>query len=160
MRKMTKRSAIIVGSAVAAIGVGAAAWAAGWAVLGEGDATAKSADIKKLTATATVTGNVYPGAQRGITLTVNNPNEFPVAVTPNSFKYKDITVTGGKDADTCKSKLTATAFGGLTEISGTGTVPADKSAVVTAKLTIGDLPQECAAKTFKLAYDFAGVSAA
>ena len=87
MRKMTKRSAIISGVAVAAIGVGATAWAAGWGVTGSGTGSAKASELKNLAATATLADNIYPGAKTKITLSVTNPNDFPVKLTASSFAF-------------------------------------------------------------------------
>ncbi|GID25382.1 hypothetical protein [Paractinoplanes brasiliensis] len=161
MRKMTKRSAIVTGVAVAALGIGATAWAASWLVTGSGSGTASAAKIEKLEATAKVNGNVFPGAKTTITLTVNNKNEFPVQIDPTSFVPKPVKVTpAGAEATTCANNLKPSAITDLKIIKGDGKVPAKSKAEVTADLLIGDLPQECAGKSFELDYDFSGTSAA
>ena len=157
MRKMTKRSAIITATAVAAVGVGAAAWATGWSLTGEGTATADAAEIKPLSATGSISGKIYPGATAGVTLKIVNDNDFPATFTASSIALRDVEVTKGDADGTCKKSLPAQLVTGTT-LSGTPRIEANESADVTAEVTIGALPQVCAGKSFTLKYTFAGVS--
>ncbi|XVU24682.1 hypothetical protein ACQPZJ_46985 [Actinoplanes sp. CA-054009] len=151
---MTKRSAIITATAVLAVGAGAAAWAAnGWTVNGKGTASAEGAEIQELKAHAAVIDKLYPGIVTKISLTVDNPNEFPVildkAINPTKFSVDP--------ADTkCQQGLAKAVKS--TDFPGNPTVPAKDSATVQSNLTIGDLPQECAAKKISLEYGFTAVS--
>ncbi len=162
MRKITKRSAIITGVTVVAMGAGAAAWAAnGWTITGSGTAQADAATITPLTGIATIAGKVWPGKATTISMQVNNSNEFPVNLTTTSFVPGQITVTpAGDDATACKTELTSSALEAVGNPSGSSTIPAFGNTTVTAALTVGDLPLKCAGKSFSLAYTFTGVSAA
>ncbi|MFF5079855.1 hypothetical protein ACFY36_22615 [Actinoplanes sp. NPDC000266] len=151
---MTKRSAIVTATAVLAVGAGAAAWAAnGWTVDGKGTASAEGAEIKALNAHAAVVDKLYPGVVTKISLTVDNPNEFPVildkAITPTKFTVDPATPK-------CEQGLLTAVKS--TDFPGTPTVQAKKSATVESNLTIGELPQDCAAKKIQLEYTFKAVS--
>lgn len=159
MRKITKRSAAIIAASVIAVGGGAAAWAAnGWGVTGEGEATAKASDIKKLTASADLgaTKRIYPGLVTTVNTSVANPNDFPVNLTAGKVTPTDVTVTGGADATACKN--------GLTEDMLVANLPAARinagatAATVTANVTIGSIPASCASSSILLKYTFAGTS--
>lgn len=69
--------------AVGVAGIGTAY--AAWAVTGTGSVTGTAAEIQPLTVTSTLTGPVYPGSTSGLSLTIANPNVFPVSVTGVSF---------------------------------------------------------------------------
>jgi hypothetical protein len=96
MRKITKRSAAVVGAIVIAIGGGTAAfaYASGW-FQGGGTATATSASIKPVTATIVIpdTAHLFPGATVPIKGSVTNPNEYKVEVT--GVTISDVTSTKG-----------------------------------------------------------------
>ncbi len=166
MRKNTKRSAVIAGVAVVAIGGGAAAWAAvnGWNVKGEGTGTAKAAEILLLTATSDMGAvKVYPGLVARVDVTVQNPNEFPVKTTNAAVDAYDVTVTGGTNAKKCKDGLTAESL--VAKFDPNAFVPkkqagAAGSATVGSTVTVGNLPEECAGGTFVVKYKFNTVSAA
>ena len=155
MRKMTKRSAIITGVAVAAVGAGAAAWAAnGWEIGGSGTAEAKAAEIVPLQAEGKVKGNIYPGLKTTIDLVVDNKNEFPVKLTPN---VKPTTYTVTPTTPDCFNGLTAAAVQ-TTNFPGDATIPAKEKKTVVSNITIGSLPEACAGKTLKVNYTFTAES--
>lgn len=89
MRKFTKRSTAVITAVVAVSGAGAA-WAA-WALTGEGSATATAGTAAKLEITGTSFAPLVPGGKSDVTLTVSNPNPFPVTVT--SVDFINITTT-------------------------------------------------------------------
>ena len=81
MRKMSKRAAAITATAAVAVGgFGAAAYAAGW-FKSTGTATASTASINEVVASATFGDKLYPGKTVTTTASVKNNNEFPVAIT-------------------------------------------------------------------------------
>ena len=155
MRKMTKRSAIVTAVAVAAVGAGAAAWAAnGWQIGGEGSAEAKAAEIIPLKAEGKVKGNVYPGFATTIDLEVDNRNEFPVQLSPG---VKPTTYTVTPNTPDCYNGLTGDAVK-TTNFPGDATVPAKQKKTVVSNITIGSLPQACAGRTIKVNYTFTAES--
>ncbi|MBU2671034.1 hypothetical protein KOI35_46810 [Actinoplanes bogorensis] len=119
MRKMTKRSAVVAGVAVAAIGVGATAWAAGW-FQGSSTTYAASSTIGEMTAfvdlrtqaTTTNPMRFYPGKTLTLTkVTVTNPNDYAVRIASVSA----ITVTNAGECTQSKAgfaltDLTTAAF--------------------------------------------------
>ncbi|MGK5679138.1 hypothetical protein [Actinoplanes sp. URMC 104] len=163
MRKMTKRSAIITGVAVVAIGSGAAAFAAGWGVKGSGTGSATASTIQDLKGSASVGDKVFPGAKTTISLTFTNPNDFPVVVDFSSFKPGAPTVKNDDDKKSCATGL-ASATKLIEDLKPKGAAPKvpgkGGSAEVGADLTVGDLPEACAGKEISFAYTFTGTSAA
>ncbi len=161
MRKNTKRSAVLAGVAAVAIGGGAAAWAAGWGVDGDGTAEATASTIKNLSMTSIISAKIYPGLSTTMSSAVSNENDFKVQLT-GSVTPKIITVTpAGAEADTCKTGLAAPGILN-TNFPGTPVIPAGaKNLKLTSTVTIGEnLPKACAGKTIKIDYGFTGVSAA
>jgi hypothetical protein len=77
--KFTKRIAVIGTVAALAVG-GGVAWAA-WLATGGGTGSASAGSATELTATVTTVSGLYPGATANVTVTINNPNPYPVAVT-------------------------------------------------------------------------------
>jgi hypothetical protein len=82
--KTSSRRRSLVATAVAAtlVATGGAAWAA-WRLSGAGTAstTASSALDLRLTARPRPDKPLFPGARTDLTVTVENPNPFPVVVT-------------------------------------------------------------------------------
>lgn len=157
MRKNTKRSAVIAGVALVAIGGGAAAWATGWGIDGAGDASATASTIKNLKATSTIGAKIYPGLRTTMSTAVTNENDFKVQLT-GSVTPKGVTVSPA-DAK-CESGLLKPGIL-TTDFPGTPEIPAGANGMnVTSNITIGDLPKECAGKTIKVDYTFTGVSKA
>jgi hypothetical protein len=160
MRKFTKRSAVIAGVTVVALG-GGAAWATitGWGIAGTGKANAKAADIKPLTATSTFNGNLYPGVTRTLTTKMTNPNEFKVKLTGEAAVANAIVTPDDADATNCETALkTPGAF--ITDFPGQPTLEVtDAEQDVTSTVQIGSIPETCAGKNIKIEYTFKGVSA-
>jgi hypothetical protein len=94
MGKMTKRSAIVASAvAVAVVGAGAA-WAA-WNLSGTGSANATAGSAEPLTVSNITVTSLTPGVTGNVTLTVSNPNPFPVKVT--GFTFTDPTKPASED---------------------------------------------------------------
>jgi hypothetical protein len=160
MGKFTKRTAVIAGVSALAIS-GGAAWAAfsGWDIGGEGKASAKAAQVKKLTATTTLTENLYPGSKSPLDSKIKNPNEFDVQLTGN-IKVESATVTpAGTEADTCAAAMKDDGMF-TTTFPGTPTLEAGEEKDVDGDVTIGNIPQACAGKTIKIDYSFTAKSLA
>jgi hypothetical protein len=94
MRKITKRSAAIIGATVVAIS-GGAAWAANSWFNGTGSAEAASSTVQTVTATATVADKLYPGKNANAAVTVTNPNDYSVLIT--DAKAPTVTVLSAND---------------------------------------------------------------
>jgi hypothetical protein len=158
MRKFTKRSAVVAGVTALAIS-GGAAWAAfsGWEIGGEGKASAKAAQIKKLTATTTLTDNLYPGSKSPLDSMIKNPNEFPVQLT-GQIQVDSATVTpADPDATDCQDAMTSAGMF-TTTFPGTPQLAAEEEKPVPGEVLIGNIPQTCAGKTIKINYSFTAKS--
>ena len=158
MRKNTKRSAVIAGVATVAIAGGAAAWAAGWGVEGDGEATATASTITKMSATSNINGKIHPGFQTTMSSAVTNQNDFAVKLT-GSVTPRIVTVTPANED--CRAAILSPGILN-TDFPGTPTIPAGANGfAVTSNITIGqNLPEACAGKVIKVTYGFTGVSAA
>src|SRR5947209_17221231 len=77
-----KKTALLLATVTTAIAAGAGY--AAWSTSTSGDANAKAATASALTlsdASASTTGDLYPGASGALKLKVANPNPFPVRIT-------------------------------------------------------------------------------
>ncbi len=112
-RRRHRRIAAFVAVSVAAFG-GAAAFAA-WTVGGGGSGTATAVSAQNLTTgTAATTAALYPGISgANLSLSVNNPNPFPVTITsvnadgaavPDATHASGCVTTGVAYATTATSK--------------------------------------------------------
>ena len=92
-RKKIAAVVVGVGLLAAAAGVAYAAWSSN----ASGSATAKSkTSVDSTIAPGTSLADLYPGAAKTITVTINNPNEYPVIVT--SISAGSSSATGADDA--------------------------------------------------------------
>ena len=165
MRKITKRSAAVIGAAVIAIGGGAAAWAAGgWSVSGSGTGDASAASINLLSAPSPMGPlPVSPGLVTTVTTKVNNPNDFPVLLNSNNVSPTDVVVTGGTspaNASACDASLTGAPTTLVAHFTGTPRIPGKATDYgVSSNVTVADtLPQTCAGTHIQVTYSFTGVS--
>lgn len=71
-------TAVVALLATASLGITATAAYAAWSVNGSTTATARTATATALSLTVSAPTGLFPGASRAITVTVENPNEFPV----------------------------------------------------------------------------------
>ena len=88
MRKISKRSAIVLGAAgvVVVAGVAYAAWSSS----GSGTGSVSSTTAVNSAITPGSSGSVlYPGGGTDFTVTIDNPNDYPVVVTGISAGSSD-----------------------------------------------------------------------
>ena len=155
MRTSVKRALVI--STAVAVTVGAGAAYAAWTVSGSGNAVAKAATaqpVSTVDASASVSGDLYPGATGSVALTVKNPNAFPIkisAITGNGA----ITASGG--SGTCTTTgVTFTDQTGLTlsvDAKGQSTVILDGAAAMSQASDDG-----CQGATFTIPVRITAVS--
>jgi hypothetical protein len=85
MRKITKRSAVIVTAAVVAVGGAGAAFAA-WSLNSSKDASTVAGKATPLNVTnLQIAGTLVPGTPVSVKFDAANPNSFPVAVSNITF---------------------------------------------------------------------------
>lgn len=164
MQKITKRTAIIAATAVAAVSIGGVALAAaGWLSSGTGSGTATAGEAQDIAASASVTGQLYPGAQRPLAVTLTNPNPYPVRVTGGA-----VTLTGVTGAPGCTPTNAAVAvtlpasFTGIVIPAATGETPGRAVPDPFANaVAMGDSDNACQNATLHFAFTgLTGVSSA
>ena len=186
MRKNTKRSAVIAGTAAVIIGGGVAAWAfSGWGVTGSGEGTAQGAEIKPLTATFALNKAIYPGAVLTSTANIKNLNTFGVqldgAARPATNVALDTDAVSAANSDAAVAKDAETSSKGRNCVSTVNEMLAKQNAtVITAsfpatpvipagapgtvgtpgQVRIGNLPQSCEGVALKVTYSFTGKNVA
>jgi hypothetical protein len=162
MRKITKRSAAVIGATVVAIG-GGAAWAAStdW-FNGTGDVTASSSDVKQVTATASVTDALWPKHSVDATLSIGNYNSYPVTATGIASGTLSVSAYDNAAAATAGT-LSQTCNGDQADISLGTFSPQDVGAGAWATptfskfVTMGaDAPLSCSNKVFKIHFTMTG----
>jgi len=95
MRKITKRTAVIVTAAAVVAGAAGAAFAA-WTLNSSVDASTTAGSATPLTVTGVqIVGVLVPGSINSVTFTARNTNTFPVAIS--NITYSDVTT----DKDAC-----------------------------------------------------------
>ncbi len=120
MRKMTKRSAVVASAvAVAVVGAGAA-WAA-WSLTGTGDTTAAAGKAAQLEVKGVSTTPLVPGATSDVTVTVTNPNQFPVLV--KSINFSDFKSNKEKCEGNNIEQVTSAKFPAGTTVAPGGSAP-------------------------------------
>lgn len=118
MRKISKRSAVVLGAVgvIAVAGVAYAAWTSSGT--GSGSVTATTSIDSTITA-ANSTSLLYPGGGTDFTVTIDNKNDYPVVVTSISAGSSGL-VNGSCAAGTVTSAA-VTAPTGTIAPHGTGT---------------------------------------
>lgn len=137
---MRKRTAVIAGIAVLAIG-GGVAYAA-WSSTGAGSGTvgSKTSVASVITPVAGTTG-LYPGGSVDFQVTISNPNDYPVKVTSIAAGASDETVDG-----CLAGTVTSAAVS-----NPTGTIDAGQSGTYTLQATMkADAADNCKSQTFSL----------
>ena len=116
-RKKIAAVVVGVGLLAAAAGVAYAAWSSN----ASGSATAKSkTSVDSTIAPGTSLADLYPGAAKTITVTINNPNEYPVIVTSISAGSSSATGTSNAClAGTVTTDARSLDATGLTQSDGT-----------------------------------------
>ncbi|MET8848967.1 hypothetical protein [Amycolatopsis sp. NPDC004625] len=129
MRKISKRSAVVLGAAgvVVVAGVAYAAWSSS----GAGTGSVSSTTSVNSTITPAGSGSaLYPGGGTDFTVTVDNPNNYPVVVTSISAGSSD--AVGGCAAGTVTSAVPSSTIGTIAaKGSGTYTLHATMSSTAT-----------------------------
>lgn len=146
-----------VGIALAA-GMAFAAWTSD--ATGTGQARSTVA-LDSTIAPGTSSADLYPGATKTVTVTVNNPNDYPVMVTSISAGSSPL-VNTGCTAGTVTSDARALDVAGLTQQDGTTKVISaggSGSYVLTTRMA-GSAADACQGQTFTMALTGTLVSAA
>ncbi|MEV0897704.1 hypothetical protein [Actinoplanes sp. NPDC049802] len=160
MPKYTKRSVALVTAGVVAVS-GGAAWAA-WSILGGGSATATAGSAADLEVTGASITALVPGGTSDITLTVANPNTFPVKVT--SLNFVGITTNkAGCDATAnvqfANESLPTEPATALDVPAKSGSVNGSKTITITGALSmIADADDDCQGAAFAIDTDVNGIS--
>lgn len=154
MRKITKRSAAIATAAVIGVGAAGAAWAA-WQVDTDAQVQASAGSAAKLVVTAQPVSGLYPGAKKAVTVSVANPNDFPVKIT--TITGPTVTVDGNPAG--CKTtgvKVIPTLAAPITlqKNLATTTVTIPDAIEMTNESETG-----CQGQTFRLNFTLVGQSA-
>jgi hypothetical protein len=159
MRKNTKRGLIAGAAAVATVGVGATAWAAGWLVTGGGHGSASTSALKPLHANVTVTGNIYPGRTGEAVALVDNPNDFPVlldGIAPTKFTATK--KTGGDNPECAASLTPGTITAALPDIPPRIAAAAVDQSLLLPIAVSPELDVACAGSTITMYYTLSGTS--
>ncbi|HEX7308238.1 hypothetical protein [Lentzea sp.] len=146
---MRKRTAVIAAVAIAALG-GGIAYAA-WSSTGSGSGSVGStAELNSTISPVNGAGGLYPGRTVSYSVTINNPNGYPVKVTG---------ISAGSSA-----LVNGCAAGTVTSPAVTdpaGTIAAGQSGTYTLQATMNaDASDACKAQTFSLPLTATLVSAA
>jgi hypothetical protein len=149
MRKLTLRTGIVAGGAVAATTF-AVAFAA-WTSNGTGSGTAQSIEDLTSSITAAVfVPDLYPGADKTVTVSINNPNAYPVVVTSISAGSSNAT-TGGCVAGMVLSDARTFDNAGLAKSGGGTQIAALGSGTYTLDVHMdADPANNCKLQTFTL----------
>ncbi|MGH9165255.1 MAG: hypothetical protein ACRDZW_07085 [Acidimicrobiales bacterium] len=146
------RKALAVPVALAALLAAGIAYAA-WSSTGSGSATGQSTtSVNSVIAPGTSAADLFPGAVKSVTVTVSNPNDYPVVV--NSISAGSSALVNGTCAiATVTSDARPTDSAGLDQTGGTvKTIAALGSGTytLTTHMTAGAL-DTCKSQTFTLA---------
>lgn len=138
-----------IGTALVGAGIAFAAWTS----TGTGSGTAQSTTSENSTISAGVyTADLYPGAVRSVTVTIDNPNDYPVivnSISSGSSALVNTTCTAG----TVTSDERTTDATGLTQSdNSTKTIAANGSATYTLTTRMAaSAVDSCKSQDFTLA---------
>jgi len=142
---------LLVLSVVAALAGAGVAYAV-WSSTGAGTATAQATtSVNSVIAAGTSAADLYPGAVKTITVTISNPNPYPVLVNSISAGSSGL-VNGTCVAGTVTSDARPTDATGLLQTDGTTKqIAAAGSGIytLTTRMTLGAL-DACKLQTFTL----------
>ncbi|MBL8775036.1 MAG: hypothetical protein JNK12_03855 [Acidimicrobiales bacterium] len=146
---MTKKIVALVGVLLGAAIVGAVAFAA-WTSSGAGFGTAQSTQDKDSAITAEASAaDLYPGAEKTVTVRITNPNDYPVIVTGISAGSSDAV----KDcaADSVRSDARDNARG-IDQVGDAGAViePNDSGVYELTTRMTNDPSNACKNQSFNL----------
>ena len=154
MNRTTKRL-VAVGAPIALI-VGAGIAFAAWTSTGSGSGTAQSTTAKdSVVAAGTSAADLYPGGQDTFTITVSNPNPYPIIVT--SIPAASSEAIGSCLAGSVTSDAVSTNPAGITQSNGStvkipgrvGTTDGTGTYTVTGHM-IADPDNSCQGQSFTL----------
>jgi len=139
MRKISKRSAVVLGAAGAVVVAGVAY--AAWTSTGSGSGSVTSTTSADSVISSTSTGTaLYPGGTTTFKVQITNPNAYPVVV--NGISAGSSNAVGGCAAGTVTSAVPA---------STPGTIAAGATGEYTLTATMsGDASDACKSQTFTL----------
>lgn len=146
----TSKRILAVGLPLAAVSLTGIAFAA-WTSTGSGSGTAQSTTSENSVVSGTThPADLYPGATKSVTVTITNPNDYPILVTSIPAGTSD--VVGGCAANTVTTSARALDATGLFQADGTTkTIAARGSGVYTlASHMIADASDACKSATFNL----------
>ncbi|WP_370945577.1 LEA type 2 family protein [Amycolatopsis sp. cg5] len=139
MRKFSKKTAIALGAA-GALTVAGVAYAA-WSSSGSGTGSVTSTTAKSSTISPSSSGNaLYPGATQTFTITVDNPNSYPVKVT---------SIAAGSSAADGACGAGSVTSDAVSNPSGTISAGASATYTLTAHMA-SDADDACQGKNFSL----------
>ena len=138
MRKISKRTAVVLGIAGVVVVTGVAY--AAWTSTGAGSGTVNSTTSVNSTITGSGSTGLYPGATKTFDVSINNPNAYPVVV--NSIDAGASLVNGSCAAASVTSAALSPAV---------AVVPAGGSGSYTLTVhMIADPSDDCQGKDFTL----------
>ncbi len=146
----TSKRILAIGLPLAAIAVTGVAFAA-WTSTGSGAGTAQSTtSANSVIAPAVSASDLFPGATKSVTVTISNPNNYPVLVTSIPAGTSD--ASGLCAANTVTSDARALDASGLFQSDGvTKTIAANGSGTYTLTTRmIANPTDDCKSKTFNL----------
>ncbi len=114
MRKNTRRSAVVGGTAAALFGIGVAV--AAWTNYGEGTGDVTAATAQPLTVTVTDVTGLFPTGSVDVPFTVTNTNDYEV--TLSKAELKTVTVDAAHSA--CATSVVTGSDVTLSEAVATG----------------------------------------
>lgn len=142
---------LLVISAVAVLLSAGAAYAV-WSSTGTGSATAQATtSTDSVIATGTSAADLYPGAAKSITVTISNPNAYPVLVNSISAGSSAL-VNGTCIAGTVTSDSRPTDAAGLLQTNATRSIAAGGSGIFALTTHMqASAAETCKLQTFTLA---------
>lgn len=145
------RRGLVVLSVTATMAISGVAFAS-WTLEGTGTGTADAAVAATLTSELSVPANLYPDLTTDASITITNPNDFPVTVTQIAFTGA-LEVTPG-DGKTCTDTDSAVTFNGPITITiavpaKAGEVNGTATQALTGAVTMGaDATDGCQGASF------------
>ena len=165
------RKLLVIGLAGAVIAISGVAFAA-WTSRGEGQGSATALRAVDLsTSVATPVAGLYPGGSADLSITVNNPNPYPVSVTAiEPDPERGISVFGrGCESDNVTFSITGGSFGATPGVlsvpvsvaAKVGSTPGTSPITLTrAVRMVADADNDCQGATFTVPVVVTGASAA
>ena len=154
-RRRRRRGLLLLLGSILAVSVAGGIAFALWSTSGTGSGSAKAITAQTLTVTAAAspTADLFPGASGALQFTVANPNPYPVSLTSISYG----SVTSSDQANCPASNLTLGAGGALgTPISVPASGTSGAVSVPSAVTLAVSAPNGCQGVTFTVAVTLTG----